>query len=96
MKTGSLENEICKCAMDRHNGIDSFIISESTVEIAILKWIKRNLPKPTTISKLKSKPCPYSKTIKCCTMQDFIRNKTLNEAINALGLNKLFEGGVDE
>ena len=37
------------------------------------------LPKKKEIKELKSKPCPYSEEIKCCTMQDYARNQCIDE-----------------
>ena len=36
-------------------------------------------PKKIPIDEAKSRPCPYSSEIKCCTMRDFIRNKTIQD-----------------
>ena len=37
------------------------------------------LPKKKEIKELKSKPCPYSDKIKCCTMQDYARNQCIDD-----------------
>ena len=43
------------------------------------------LPEEITIKKLKSKPCPYSDKIKCCTMQDYCFNSAIQEYKRRVG-----------
>jgi hypothetical protein len=43
------------------------------------QYLKVEMPKKITIEEVKPKPCPYSETIKCCTIQDYARNQALHD-----------------
>jgi hypothetical protein len=39
-KKKSLRDVIFNCALQQHNGLDSIIVSEATLEKAVIEWLK--------------------------------------------------------